>query len=296
MNFIKYLTYNQKDVAIGLYILNAGYNLIRPNEPYPVAAHPNAYKFHWSAGRKLQEFQLNYIVDGEGYFESESTKMQLVKAGSLMILFPNEWHRYKPIKKVGWNEYWIGFNGALAHTLVRQNILNPKNPVLHPGFNEQMLRLFREITDAVKSERFNFQVTAAGILLQIIGSFTELINEKYYAKNEKELLIRQAKRMLVENMQEQSSPAEIARKLNIGYSSLRKLFKGYLGISPSQYQMQHRIIKAKELLTNQNIEIKQIAYSLGFDSASHFNKTFKNKTGITPGRFRKNSTGKIAPN
>lgn len=292
MNFIKYLTYNQKNVDIGLYILNAGYNLIRPNEPYPAAEHPITYKFEWNTGRKLQEFQLNYIVEGEGYFESESAKKQLIKPGSLMILFPEEWHRYKPVKSVGWNEYWIGFNGALANTLVQQKILSPQSPVLHIGFNENILRLFREITEVVKSERFNFQITAAGILLQIIGSFTELTSEKYYAKNEKELLIRQARMMLADNLQEPKSPAEIARKLNIGYSSLRKLFKGYVGISPSQYQMQHRIIKAKELLTNQNTEIKQIAYSLGFDSTSHFTKTFKNKTGIAPGKFRKNSVGK----
>ena len=292
MNFIKYLTFNQKDIDIGLYILNAGYNLIRPNESYPVAAHPNAYKFDWSSGRKLQEFQLNYIVEGEGYFESESAKKQLIKPGSLMMLFPGEWHRYKPVKSVGWNEYWVGFNGALAHTLVQQNILNLQNPLVHIGFNERLFRLFQEITEVVKSERFNFQVTAAGILLQIIGSFTELHNEKFYAKNEKELLIRRARMMLIENMQEQNSPADIARKLNIGYSSFRKLFKGYTGISPSQYQMQHRIIKAKELLTNPKLEIKKIAYMLGFDSASHFTKAFKNKTEITPGKFRNLTTGK----
>ena len=34
-----------------------------------------------------------------------------VEPGSVMLLFPGEWHRYRPNQESGWDEYWVSFGG-----------------------------------------------------------------------------------------------------------------------------------------------------------------------------------------
>jgi AraC-like ligand binding domain len=53
-------------------------------------------------------FQIVYVTEGEGYFESEiSHRKQRVESGSVLILFPGIWHRHSPDPQTGWVENWI---------------------------------------------------------------------------------------------------------------------------------------------------------------------------------------------
>ena len=46
------------------------------------------------------------------------------------------------------------------------------------------------------------------------------------------------------------------------------------------------IAQAKNLLIHSDLEIKEIAYTLGFNYPQYFNRAFKQSVGITPGEFR----------
>ena len=49
----------------------------------------------------------------------------VVKAGSLLILFPRVWHRYAPDPGVGWTEHWIECQGPIFDEAVRTGIVRP---------------------------------------------------------------------------------------------------------------------------------------------------------------------------
>ena len=292
MNFLKYLTLSPEVEELGLYVTNAGYNLIKPYDDYPYSEHPLGYLFEWDKGRVLDEFQVNYIIEGRGIFESASCKKRKVNKGSIIMVFPNEWHRYQPLKKTGWNEYWIGYKGSIANNLLRLNLIDKTNPVIEIGFDEHIFGLYQEMTEVIKEECFSYQLLAAGILLQIIGKTREIDSRKFFQRNQNLKQINNAKVKLTEHLDQTISPEEVAQSTNMSYSSFRKIFKRYVGISPMQYQLQHRVIKAKELLCRPDLTIKNIAYKLGFHSSSHFSKVFKDKTGLTPMQFRSMSQGK----
>ena len=82
------------------------------------------------------------------------------------------------------------------------------------------------------------------------------------------------------------TPEEIASRLGLGYSWFRRMFKEYTGVSPAQYQLQQKLLKAKELLTSSSMNISEIAYSLKFENAGQFSTFFKKKEGVTPSEFR----------
>ena len=104
-NYFRYIPVRQRDVQWGLYVTGAGCTSILPGEsPYPPKIHPELYDFRWESGRTLPEYQLIYIAGGEGVFESAPTGEQNVAAGTVILLFPGVWHRYRPQPKTGWDE------------------------------------------------------------------------------------------------------------------------------------------------------------------------------------------------
>ena len=138
----------------------------------------------------------------------------------------------------------------------------------------------------IKDERPGFQYIASGILIQILGQM--FASKKYHSFEGKiiENRIRQAKLIILENMHTTISQEEIAGHIGMGYSLYRKKFKEYTGVSPTQFQIQLKINKAKNLLITTNELLKEIAHNLGFESSDYFCRLFKQKTGLTPSDFR----------
>lgn len=78
----------------------------------------------------------------------------------------------------------------------------------------------------------------------------------------------------------------IAELCGISTSHMRRLFKETTGMSLGSYVETVRIIRAKALLGEGRLPLKQIAYQLGFANPSAFSAAFRRATGITPKAFR----------
>ena len=87
-------------------------------------------------------------------------------------------------------------------------------------------------------------------------------------------------------------PKNLADSLCVSYSSFRRTFKEYTGFSPAKYILNVKINQAKELLTNSSVEIKEIAYNLGFENTDYFFTVFRRLTGQTPLAYRAETQGK----
>ena len=85
--------------------------------------------------------------------------------------------------------------------------------------------------------------------------------------------------------------AALAAELGVGYSNLRHSFMARVGISPGQHYLNTRIQKAQELLVNTGKSVKEVAEILGFESASHLSKQFKQRIGVSPNDWRTKFTG-----
>ena len=120
----KYLTINPSDQKWGLTTHSVGHQVISENEAYPPQVHPTRYLFNIENGRILNEYQLLYITKGRGMFSSESSGRSQVKEGYMFLLFPGEWHTYRPDPETGWNEYWIGFDGRIMDEWVKDGFFH----------------------------------------------------------------------------------------------------------------------------------------------------------------------------
>lgn len=180
----KYLIVNDLDKKYGVTVNAVGFQSIHPNETYPVKEHPSDHYFDKTIGRKLDEFQFVYITKGCGEFTLESTEKQKILEGQLIVLFPGQWHTYNPQKKVGWNEYYIGFNGDIIQELVRNSFLTPKNQIIDVGLNEELVTLYKRALEIVHQDKTGLQQHLSGIVMHMIGLVLyESSNNKTYVQN-----------------------------------------------------------------------------------------------------------------
>lgn len=89
----------------------------------------------------------------------------------------------------------------------------------------------------------------------------------------------------------------IAEELNVTPSYLSTLFHRKTGITFVKYVTRLRMLKAKELLTGTNLQIREVAERVGYYSTRHFTKLFVEQVGMYPSDFRKSraSSGQHPP-
>ncbi|MFB5762102.1 response regulator transcription factor [Paenibacillus medicaginis] len=80
--------------------------------------------------------------------------------------------------------------------------------------------------------------------------------------------------------------AVVSNLISLNYTYFSHAFKSYTGVSFVQYVRNVRIHKSKELLERTEFRIYEVAAAVGFESAKHFNKVFREKEGITPQEYR----------
>ena len=82
---------------------------------------------------------------------------------------------------------------------------------------------------------------------------------------------------------------ELSRKIGVSPSKLKKQFRDMYGLPPYEYFQQHRMQKAKEMLSSSNLTVKEVGKSLGYSNLSNFTLAFRKVFKINPGELRKTS-------
>jgi len=105
------------------------------------------------------------------------------------------------------------------------------------------------------------------------------------ANSEPPIIVR-AKEFIEKHKSDAISLSEVARALNVSTFYFCKLFKKATGINFTEYLSRVRIEKAKNLLLNPNLRVSEIAYEVGFQSLTHFNRVFLRIVGRSPTAYR----------
>jgi len=99
-------------------------------------------------------------------------------------------------------------------------------------------------------------------------------------------VITKAKRYIEEHHSEDLSLGQVAQVVHTSVFYFCKLFKKVTGLNFTEFVSRIRIEKSKNLLLNHNLRISEIAYEVGFQSLTHFNRTFKHIVGESPTEYR----------
>jgi AraC-like DNA-binding protein len=107
----------------------------------------------------------------------------------------------------------------------------------------------------------------------------------YISSEETVSKIKEAKQIVIENLNNPPSLNELAKQVGLNIKKLKSDFKDFYGAPVFTFLLNYKMDLAKNLLIENKYNVNEIAAKLGYSSSSHFIAAFKRKFGITPKKF-----------
>lgn len=280
----------------GVRVLDAGFEAFPPGKPYPAKEHhPPRYLYAWEEGRTFAEYQFLALTRGRGILETATCPRLELRAGDLFILFPGEWHRFRPDPATGWDENFVGFDGDYARHLM-QSFFTAGEPVLRGAATAATVRLIRKIAVAVEDTS---PETAPQVFADMIALITRLVLfARANASNERRAVrqkINAAREHIIEHAFGRIDFRGLAASQGLSYSLFRRLFQTETGHAPLAYQLEVRVSQARVLLEQTGLSVSEIAHQTGFANVFYFSKMFSKRVGKTPTACRQGTVNRRQP-
>jgi AraC-like DNA-binding protein len=125
-------------------------------------------------------------------------------------------------------------------------------------------------------------------LLTIFAQHLSLVSNQLLIEraNSEPVAITRAKQFIQEHQADEISLSDVARAVNTSTFYFCKLFKRTTGLNFTEYLSRVRVEKAKNLLLNPNLRVSEVAFEVGFQSLTHFNRVFRKIAGESPTDYR----------
>lgn len=155
------------------------------------------------------------------------------------------------------------------------------------GCNEDALPALEAAWDQTLEfgiERYEGTVTlVAAFALQLSDLLNRLLTEE--ANSEPQIVVK-AKRFVNAHLEERLSLDSVASHVGVSPFYFCKLFKQATGMTLTEYVNRRRVEWAKRKLINPNTRVTEVAFDVGFQSVSQFNRSFLKYAGVSPTRYR----------
>ena len=125
-------------------------------------------------------------------------------------------------------------------------------------------------------------------LLEIFGRHLSILSNQIAVESAsaEPTAVAKARHFIAQNQDNALCLATVAKAVNTSTFYFCKLFKRATGLTFTDYLSRVRIEKAKTLLGDPNRRVSEIAYDVGFQSLTHFNRVFRKITGQSPTNYR----------
>ncbi len=218
----------------------------------------------------------------------------MVSEGEALLIAPGQLHRRVPLETE--KVQWLFIRFSLADepewlTLMRNRIF------YFSRHTRTLLLEFREACEKFRNSG-DGEVTAAECILRLALLLNSLRAEQgvhYATAGELPPAVKRLCRVLVSASGSRKNFSGIAKEMGVSVGHLRMLFKQATGKTPSLVRNEERRRMAVHLLTHSRLNISEISQQLGFGSIYAFSRFFKQRTGMSPRKYR-NSYLKSAEN
>lgn len=289
---IFYPPVDQPTLASGCYLTSIGAATHLPGQDYPTPNHPESFLFSLENGRRMPDWALILIVEGEGHWESLDARGPLL-AGNLLFLPAQCWHRYSPLACTGWREQWLCLRGSHMRKLSLSGHLPTKPHLIFCDRFEviraRMDRLLAEVSRAPDDHRLSWGARALSILLEACESTAEPREPK--AEGRHPPVLRQALAYIERNSHRPITASDVAAICGCTRRTLERWFSASGETGVAAWITSVRIERAAHLLRASQLSIKEIAAETGFTSPGLLNTAFKRRFGRSPSRFRQECRG-----
>jgi len=278
------------DVRHELYLTGFGQSSYAPHEKYPCAGHPHDYHFKWKRGRVLGDFAVVLITNGQGEFEDQPLGRVPFGIGEVLLIPPGVWHRYRPRRNIGWTETWVTMNGEYLYRLRGRRFFPHTCLIRKLADPRFFLRTWRQIQRCSQKQ----PLAKSALILSLISHALEgheLTHRGVVPPASGNTELDRALEFIESNSHRPINVQSMARELGVARRSLERLFKKNHTRSPAAEIERCRLERAKLLLTEGAMSVKEIGFAAGFSGSKRLIETFHRHHQQTPLGYRRAQSG-----
>lgn len=240
--------------------------------------------------------ELGIVGRGSSEWFFSGARSQSLKEGDCILLAPDQEHH----ELTGGDErvifFFVGFEFEVDVASLYPELFNSKIR-LEENYSEVkdlFWRIFREQSSAREDAEGFLEMYLRLILALICRSASSTETETSMSRDNslsesQEALVAAATRDFNKNYNCPGIIRETTRFYAVSPAYFSTLFHKYHGVPPHRYIQGLKMRRAKELLMDSRLKIKEIADELGFVDAAHFSNKFFEATSVRPREFRLNS-------
>ena len=182
-------------------------------------------------------------------------------------------------------------NKYILHLFIYFNIGNPYDSV-SPGIfvfyiNDHLQKKLQIIKNSINNEHSYFSFYSNLTIQSLINDLLMELPESNWNLTTTTYRILNVLNHIDNNLNSSITNPNLAKKAGLATNAFIKLFTEETGVSPQKYVKNKRIDKACILLHHSNFTIDEVAAKTGFADRYHFSRIFKNLTGVSPARYKK---------
>ena len=261
-------------------------------------------RWHWHL-----ELEIIIINHGEAYFLSDDQKL-LLSAGEGILINQNVMHAIQPVdENANCSFYSVVFHPAFlfgyGNTVMSSKYLVPviSSPTLRimrlneqDANLEQIMNLANNVIAANMTKKYGYELIIKSYLCRLWLTLLESVIPQNLTKSKEntistdETRVKDAIQYIELHFHETITLAQLADSVHISKSECCRCFKRTLQVTPMEYLMKFRIFRATQMLQRGDPEaqsMSSLAFSVGFNNASYFNKVFRQFLGCTPSDYKR---------
>lgn len=257
----------------------------------------NDMNIHWH-----DDIEFIYVLKGVTHYEMADTNIRM-EAGEGIFVNSRQLHLIHPDKDSDCELLCLIFHPIIlcsteyvTENYVKPLIENKAVPYFH--LKSKISWQHRILTDIAEMEKYceseNGYLKVMNIIFDLWQNLFENLCDKTGENDEINNDLTCTKKMISyihKNYRNRIKLLDICEAGNVGKSKCNLLFDKYYNVSPIEYVKNYRIEQGAKLLTLSDMSVTDIAYEVGFADGSYFSKSFLNKVGVTPIKYRKIGRG-----
>lgn len=165
--------------------------------------------------------------------------------------------------------------------------------MIYSSLKQKKIQAHLLLIDAFSIRLFDRATKSVSDMLIWIKHVIARIQEDTLNNEESLTIIEKVKRYIAIHISDNPSREDLAKYVFLNPDYLSRLFRKETGMTLISYCQNMRLQYIKDLLSKTDMSIGKIATQLGYSNFSHFTRSFKELTGISPTEYRNNCKGDI---
>lgn len=209
-------------------------------------------------------------------------RTEIAQAGSCLLYSPQDYQNYHAVKE---------FRNSYIHFSCEEEVLRryglPESRIFYPSSPDLLNGQFKAIQAEYLNQDTHGEEMCDLLLRQLLITAARLLDKSGHPADNLRTQFQQARLTILSRCEEDWDIHRMCGLVNMGKSQFYSCYRSFFGASPKEELLAARIDRARNLLTNEAMQVQQAASLCGFHSVCHFTRYFRAACGCTPGEYQR---------